>query len=52
MILFDFRYQDPWAEDTIAFPNFIEQTQSRQRQDQQAAKYTSTVNVQILHTPL
>ena len=36
MILFDFRYQDPWAEDTIAFPNFIEQTQAQQRQDQQA----------------
>ena len=36
MILFDFRYQDPWAEDTIVFPNFIEQTQARQRQDQQA----------------
>jgi len=31
MILFDFRYQDPWAEDTNVFPNFIEQTQSRQR---------------------
>jgi hypothetical protein len=29
MILFDFRYQDPWAEDTIVFPNFIEQTQAR-----------------------
>ena len=36
MILFDLRYQDPWAEDTIVFHNFIEQTQARQRQDQQA----------------
>lgn len=36
MILFDFRYQDPWAEDTIVFPNFIEQTQTQQRHDQQA----------------
>ena len=36
MILFDFRYQDPWSEGTIVFPNFIEQSQARQRQDQQA----------------
>jgi len=47
MILFDFRYQDPWAEDTIVFPNFIEQTQSRQRQDQQA-----DINRQTLDTLL
>jgi len=47
MILFDFRYQDPWAEDTIVFPNFIEQTQARQRQDQQA-----DINRQTLDTLL
>ena len=47
MILFDFRYQDPWVEDTIVFPNFIEQTQARQRQDQQA-----DINRQTLDTLL
>ncbi len=36
MILYDFRYQDPWAEEIFVLPNFIEQTQALQRQDQQA----------------
>jgi len=48
MILFDFRYQDPWAEDTIAFPNFIEQTQSRQRQDQQADINRKTLDTLLI----
>jgi len=47
MILFDFRYQDPWAEDTIVFPNFIEQTQAQQRQDQQAQINRKTLDVLI-----
>jgi integrase/recombinase XerD len=36
MILYDFRYQDPGAEEIFVLPNFIEQTQALQRQDQQA----------------
>ncbi len=36
MILFDFRYQDPWHEENFAFPDFIQQSQAQQRQDQQA----------------
>ena len=47
MILFDFRYQDPWAEDTIVFPNCIEQTQAQQRHDQQA-----DINRKTLHSRL
>ncbi len=47
MILFDFRYQEPWAKDTIVFPNFIEHTQTQKRQDQQAE-----INRQTLDTLL
>ena len=36
MILYDFRYQDPWAEEIFVLPNFIEQNQALQRQDEQA----------------
>ena len=35
MILFDFRYQDPWAEENFTLPDFIQQSQSQQRYDQQ-----------------
>jgi len=36
MILFDFRYQDPWAEEDFTLPDFVQQSQAQQRQDQQA----------------
>jgi integrase/recombinase XerD len=35
MILSDFRYQDPWAEENFTLPDFIQQSQAKQRQDQQ-----------------
>jgi integrase/recombinase XerD len=35
MILFDFRYQDPWAEENFNLRNFVHQGQAQQRQDQQ-----------------
>ena len=35
MILFDFRYQDPWAEENFTLPDFVQQSQAQQRQDQQ-----------------
>jgi integrase/recombinase XerD len=36
MILLDFRYQDPWAEENFTLPDFIQQSQAQQRYDQQA----------------
>jgi integrase/recombinase XerD len=36
MILSDFRYQDPWAEENFTLPDFIQQSQAQQRYDQQA----------------
>ena len=36
MILFDFRYQDPWAEENYTPRDFVQQGQAQQRQDQQA----------------
>ena len=36
MILLDFRYQDPWAEENFTLPDFVQQSQAQQRQDQQA----------------
>ena len=36
MILSDFRYQDPWAKEKFTLPDFIRQSQAKQRQDQQA----------------
>ena len=47
MILFDFRYQDPWAEENFTLPDFIQQSQIQQRQDQQAQ-----INRQTLDTLL
>jgi len=35
MILLDFRYQDPWAEENFTLPDFVQQSQAQQRQDQQ-----------------
>ena len=35
MILFDFRYQDPWAEENFNLRDFVHQGQAQQRQDQQ-----------------
>ncbi|MCK4988341.1 MAG: tyrosine-type recombinase/integrase [Desulfobacterales bacterium] len=36
MILYDFRYQDPWAEENFTLRDFVQQGQAQQRQDQQA----------------
>ena len=36
MILFDFRYQDPWAEENFTLVDFIQRSQVQQRQDHQA----------------
>jgi site-specific recombinase XerD len=47
MILFDFRYQDPWAEENFTLPDFVQQSQAQQRQDQQAV-----INRQTLDTLL
>ena len=35
MILSDFRYQDPWAKEKFTLPDFIRQSQAKQRQDHQ-----------------
>jgi integrase/recombinase XerD len=47
MILLDFRYQDPWAEENFTLPDFVKQSQAQQRQDQQAG-----INRQTLDTLL
>jgi integrase/recombinase XerD len=47
MILLDFRYQDPWAEENFTLPDFIQQSQIQQRYDQQAQ-----INRQTLDTLL
>ncbi len=47
MILSDFRYQDPWAEENFTLRDFIQQSQVQQRQDQQAE-----INRQALDTLL
>ncbi len=47
MILFDFRYQDPWAEENFTLPDFVQQSQAQQRQDQQAQINRKTLDVLI-----
>jgi DNA-directed RNA polymerase sigma subunit (sigma70/sigma32) len=36
MILFDFRYQDPWAEENFTLPDVVQQSQAQQHQNLQA----------------
>ncbi len=38
MILYDFRYQDPWAEENITLPDFVQQSQARQRLEWRASE--------------
>ena len=47
MILSDFRYQDPWAEENFTLPDFIQQSQVQQRQDEQAQINRKTLDVLI-----
>jgi site-specific recombinase XerD len=47
MILFDFRYQDPWVEENFTRPDFVQQRLAQQRQDQQAEINRKTLDVLI-----
>jgi integrase/recombinase XerD len=47
MILFDFRYQDPWAKENFTLFDFVQQGQAQQRQDQQAQINRKTLDILI-----
>jgi integrase/recombinase XerD len=47
MILSDFRYQDPWAEENFTLTDFVQQNQAQQRQDEQAQINRQTLDVLI-----
>ena len=47
MILSDFRYQDPWAEENFTLPDFVQQNQAQQRQDERAEINRQTLDVLI-----
>jgi integrase/recombinase XerD len=47
MILFNFRYQDPWAKENFTLFDFVQQGQAQQRQDQQAEINRKTLDVLI-----
>jgi site-specific recombinase XerD len=47
MILSDFRYQDPWAEENFTLADFVQQNQAQQRQDEQAEINRKTLDVLI-----
>jgi len=45
MILSDFRYQGPCAEENFTFPDFIQQSQAQQCQDQQLEINRKTLDI-------
>jgi hypothetical protein len=45
MILSDFRFQDPWAEENFTLSDFIQQSQTQQCQDQQSEINRKTLDI-------